>query len=220
MKQMMQVVEVCSPIQGSMVGDSMPELRREAEALGTDAVALTEAYSGAFGLSAGVTMDLRSGWDLGQRADQVKAEKRFERRATAFAHFESRMLGPLSATTHQARRGGRIAGAGQASLGVCMQSGQKCKSSKVGAFSLEYPLAGFGGAVLVEAEADRWPCAVLDAISASSERLRLTVRGTWGLACKATGFMTNDEYIAEAVNRHCVGGPDQHPVVEGQSEIL
>ena len=70
------------PDPGSMVDDSMPELRREAEALGADAVALAEAYSsatrqraGAFGLSAGVAMDLRLGWDLWQRADQVKAEK-------------------------------------------------------------------------------------------------------------------------------------------------
>ena len=57
------------PDPGSMVDDSMPELRREAEALGADAVALAESYSstsrqraGAFGLSAGVAMDLRY-WD-------------------------------------------------------------------------------------------------------------------------------------------------------------
>ena len=57
------------PDPGSMVDDSMPELRREAEALGADAVALAEAHSlasrqraGAFGLSAGVAMDLRY-WD-------------------------------------------------------------------------------------------------------------------------------------------------------------
>ena len=49
-----------------MVDDSMPELRREGEALGADAVALAEAYSpaswqraGAFRLSAGVAIDLR-----------------------------------------------------------------------------------------------------------------------------------------------------------------
>ena len=55
------------PDPGSMADDSMQEARREAEALGADAVALTEAYSpamfqqraGAFGLSAGVAMDLR-----------------------------------------------------------------------------------------------------------------------------------------------------------------
>ena len=46
--------------------------------------ALAEAYSsarfqqraGAFGLSAGVAMDLRMGWDLGLEADKVKARKR------------------------------------------------------------------------------------------------------------------------------------------------
>ena len=71
------------PDPGSMVDDSIPQLRREAEALGADAVALAGAYSsaswqraGALGLSAGVAMDLRLGWDLGQRADQVKDEER------------------------------------------------------------------------------------------------------------------------------------------------
>ena len=33
--------------------------------------------------------------------------------------------------------------------------------------------------------------------------------GNGGPVCKATGFMTNDEYIAEAVNRHCFGGHDR-----------
>ena len=65
-----------------MVDDSMPELRREAEAIGADAVALVESYSstsrqraGAFGLSAGVAMDLR-GRDLSLQDKQVKVEKR------------------------------------------------------------------------------------------------------------------------------------------------
>ena len=71
------------PDPGSMADNSMPELRREAEALGADAAALVEACSpesqqraGALGLSAGVAMDLRLGWDLELRADQVKAQKR------------------------------------------------------------------------------------------------------------------------------------------------
>ena len=34
--------------------------------------------------------------------------------------------------------------------------------------------------------------------------------GNVGPARKATGFMTNDEYIVEAVNRRCFGGHD-HP---------
>ena len=66
-----------------MAVDSMQEARREAEALGADAVALAEAYlpasqqrAGAFGLSASVAMDLPLGWDLGLEADQVKVQKR------------------------------------------------------------------------------------------------------------------------------------------------
>ena len=37
-----------------------------------------------------------------------------------------------------------------------------------------------------------------------------------GRACKATGFMTNDEYIAEAVNRHCFGGHDHIQLLSGR----
>ena len=55
------------PDPGSAVDDSVPELRREAEALGADAVALVVSYSstsqqraGAFGLSAGVGQRLRN----------------------------------------------------------------------------------------------------------------------------------------------------------------
>ena len=71
------------PDPGSMVDDSIPELRGEAEVLGADAVALVESYSstsrqraGAVGLSAGAAMDLRLGWDLSLRVDLVKAENR------------------------------------------------------------------------------------------------------------------------------------------------
>ena len=39
--------------------------------------------------------------------------------------------------------------------------------------------------------------------------------GRGGLACKATGFTTNDEYIAEAVNRHCFGGHDHIQSLSG-----
>ena len=69
--------------------------------------------AGAFGLSAGVAMDLRLGWDLGLEADQVKAS-------------ESHVLGflPAAGAQHETRPTGRTAGAGEASLGVCVQSGR------------------------------------------------------------------------------------------------
>ena len=88
------------PDPGSTVDDSMPELRREAEALGADAVALAEACSsasrqraGAFGLSAGVAMAFGMGSGAASRPGQSRKE-----------------------VERQARRVGRTAGAGQASM--------------------------------------------------------------------------------------------------------
>ena len=93
-----------------------------------------------------MALDLRLGLDLGQRGDQVKAEKRLSDEKMACAVFD----------------------AGQCQFGMTS----------------------------------------VDSVE------------NVGPACKATGIMTNDEYIAEAVNRHCFGGHDQHPVVERQSEIF
>ena len=42
--------------------------------------------------------------------------------------------------------------------------------------------------------------------------------GTVGPACKATGFMTNDLYIAEAVNRRCFGGHDHVQLLSGRAK--
>ena len=131
-----------------MVGDSMPELRREAEALGADAVALAGPYSlasrqraGAFGLSAGMANGSSFGMGSGAASGPGQSRKEVDRRETAFAHFESHVLGVLSAVTHQARRDGRTVGTGQASLGVCMQSGRIAKIDQGGRVLFEYPLA-------------------------------------------------------------------------------
>ena len=35
---------------------------------------------------------------------------------------------------------------------------------------------------------------------------------------KATGFMTNDEYIAEAVDRRCFGGHDHVQLLNGRAK--
>ena len=39
-----------------------------------------------------------------------------------------------------------------------------------------------------------------------------------GLACNFTGFTTNDECIAEAVNRHCSGGHDHIQLLSGRTK--
>ena len=55
-------------------------------------------------------------------------------------------------------------------------------------------------------------CAGFDAMIVSSDGADKV-----GLARKATGFMTNDEYIAEPVDGRCFG---YHPAVEQRSESL
>ena len=72
----------CAVRSRSVADDSMQEARREAEALGADAVALAEAYSpasqqraGAFVLSASVAMYLPLGWDLGSRLTRSRSRR-------------------------------------------------------------------------------------------------------------------------------------------------
>ena len=103
----------------------------------------------------GVTTDLRLGWDLGQRADQDKTEKRLSDEKTHLLIFESHVPITLSSATRQARRVGGTAGAGQTSSGVCMQS-SKIANRVRWTRSLRESLGGVVGAVLGEAEVDRW----------------------------------------------------------------
>ena len=162
------------PDPGSVVDDSMPERRREAEALGADAVALVETYSstsrqraGAFGLSAGVAVGLRLGWDLGQRANQVKAEKRLSDEKPHLLILSPMCLSlSLSTATRRARRVGRTARAGQKSVGVLHAVWQDCTSSEVDALSIPWRrqrsrACGSSGRSM--------GCSVFDAISVNSE---------------------------------------------------
>ena len=67
-------------------------------------------------------MDLRLGWNLGLEADQVKARKRL---SVEKPHLL--ILSPMCLASSQLqalRQTGRTAGTGQASLGVCLQSGR------------------------------------------------------------------------------------------------
>ena len=154
--QMTQGRGGAQPDPGSMVDDSMSELRREAEALGADAVAPVEAYSSTSRQRDGPVwkLDLRLGWDLGQRADQVKAEERLSDEKPHLLILSPMCLSlSLSTATRQARRVGRLAGAGQTSFGVCMQSSKIANRARW-TRSLRVSLGGIKGALLVEAEVD------------------------------------------------------------------
>ena len=211
------------PGPGSMVDDSMSELRREAEALGADAVALPEAYSpasrqraGALGSSAGVAMDLRLGWDLGQRADQVKAEKRLNDEKLHLL-----ILSPMCLALS------RLQHAKPDELAELREQGKRhlefaCSPARLqieqgGRVLFEYPLAASEEPCLWKLRSiDGMRCVRCDQChfgmtSDDSE-------GIVGPACQATGFMTNDEYIAEAVNRHCFGGHNHIQSLSGRAK--
>ena len=82
-------------------------------------------------------MDLRLGWDLGLILSPMCLSL------------------SLSTATHQTKRVGRTAGAGQTSFGVCMQCSKIANRARW-TRSLRVSVCGVGGAVLVEAEVDRW----------------------------------------------------------------
>ena len=113
------------PDPGSMVDDSMssggrPTMlwhwRRYSPA--------SRQRAGAFGLSAGVATDLRLGWDLGLRTDQVKAEKRLSDEKPHLLIFSPMCL-VLSRVQHT--KPGELAELreqGKRHLEFCMQSGK------------------------------------------------------------------------------------------------
>ena len=159
-----------------MVGDSVPELRWEAEALGADAVALAEAHSlasrqraGAFG-----AMDLRLGWDLGQRADQIKAEKRSNDERPHLL-----ILSPMCLSLS------RLQHAKPDVLTELREQGKRhlefaCSLARLqiergGRVLFEYPLAASEDPCLWKRS---MACAVFDAVSVNLERLQLTMLGT------------------------------------------
>ena len=101
-------------------------------------------------------MDLRLGWDLGQQADQVKAEKRLSDEKPHLLIL-SPMCPSLSLSRLQHAKPDELAelreeGKRHLSLHAVLQG---CNRARWDAFSLSV-LGGVGGAVLVEAEVDRW----------------------------------------------------------------
>ena len=147
-----------------------------------------------FGLSASAAMDLRLGWDLGQRADQVKAEKRLNDEKPHLLILSPECLA-LSRQQH----------AKPDELAELLEQGKRhmefaCSLAELqieqgGRVLFEYPFGGVGGAVLVEAEVDRWHALCVRCDQCEFGITSADRAGNVGPACKATGFMTHDEYI-------------------------
>ena len=83
------------------------------------------------------------------------------------------------------------------------------------AFLFEYPLA-----LAASEEPYLWKLRLIDGRRVWCDQCQFGMtlvesEGNVGPTCKATGFMTNDECIAEAVNRHCFGGHDHIQLLSG-----
>ena len=215
------------PDPAPMVDDSMPELRREAETLAADAVALAEAYSpasrqraGAFGLSAGVAMDLRLGWDLVQRADPVKAEKRLRDEKPHLLILSPMCLALCLSLS-------RLQHAKPDELAELQEQGKRhlefaCSLAELqiaqgGRVLFEYPSAASEEPCLWKLRSiDGMRCVRCDQCQFGMTSVDSAEKV--GPACKAPRFMTNDEYIAEAVNRHFFGGHDHIQLLSGRAK--
>ena len=198
--------------------------KRSAEALGPDAVALVEAYSptglqqraGPFGLSAGVAMDLSLRWGL--EADRAKAQKRFSDEKPYLLILSPMCLAfsQLQALNTKPERLGQNC-CGRASVTWSLHAVES-QIVRGGHVLFEHPWAATSG--------DE-PCLKRLLAINGMRRVRcdqcqfgltsVDDAGNVGPARKATGFMTNDEYIA-AVDRRCFGGHDHTQCSNGSAK--
>ena len=202
------------PEPSSVADDSVQEARREAEALGADAVALAEAYSparfqqraGAFGLSAGVAMDLRLGWDLGREADQVKDQKRLSDEKPYLLILSPKCLAfsQLQALNTKPERLAELLEQGRQHMEfACILAESQIERGGRVLFEHPWMATSWNELCLRKFGMRRVRCDQCQFGMTSVDDA-----GNVGPAQKATGFMTNDEYIAEAVDGRCFGGHD------------
>ena len=121
--------------------------------------------AGALRLSAGVAMDLRLGWDLGKRADQVEAEKRLNDEKPHLLIFESHVLGSLSLSRLQHAKpdeSAELLEQGKRHLEFACSLAE-FQIEQDGRVLIQYPCCACGS------PGRSMACAVFDPISASSE---------------------------------------------------
>ena len=179
----------------------------------------TACRAGAFGLSAGVAMDLRLGWDLAQRADQVKAEKRLSDEKPHLLILSPMCLSlSLSLDCNTPSQTSWRNCRSRANVTWSLHAVQeRLQIEQGGRVLFEYSLAA-------SEEPCLWKLRSIDGLrgvrfdQSQCGMTSVDSEGNVGQACKATGFMTNDEYIAEAVNRHCYGGYDRIQVMSGRAK--
>ena len=157
-------------------------------------------------------MDLRLGWDLGQRADQVKAEKRLNDEKPHLLILSPMRLA-LSRPQH----------AEPDKLAELREQGKRHLEFACSLAELQIE-QGARVPLAASEEPCLWKLRLIDGMrcvrcdQCQFGMTSVDIAGNMALACKATGFMTNDEYIAEAVKRHCFGGHDHIQLLSGRAK--
>ena len=162
-------------------------------------------------------MDLRLGWDLWQRADQVKAEKRLNDEKPHLLILRPMCLS-LSLSRLQHAKPDELAELreqGKRHLEfVCSLA--RLQIERGGRVLFEYPLASEEPCLWKLRWIDGLRCVRCDQCQFGMTSVDSEVNV--GPACKATRFITNDEYIAEAANRHCFGGHGHIQLLSGRAK--
>ena len=119
------------------------------------------------------------------------------------------MLGrlPVAGAQHKARQNGKAAAAGQAPLGVCLQFSKTAGRERCVLFEHPSAATSWNEPWLEELLAIDWMRRTC-CDQCQFGLIGVDDAGNVGRARKSTGFMTNDEHIAEAVDRRCFGVHD------------
>ena len=165
-------------------------------------------------------MDLRLGWDLGLPADQAEAEKRLNDEKPYVLILSPMCLAfsQLQSLNTKPERLAELLKQGRLHLEFACRLARQ-QVDRGGRVLFEHPWA---------ATSWREPC--LEALLALEEMRRVRcdqcqfgqtavdADGSVGPARKATGFMTNDEIIANAVERRCFGGHQHVQLLQGRAK--
>ena len=153
---------------------------------------------------------------MGQRADQVKAERRLNDEklhvlilspmCLALSRLQHTKPDELAELQEQGKRHWEFA---------CSLAEMQIEQG--GRVLFEYPLAASEEPCLWKLRSiDGMRCVRCD--HCQFGMTSVDSAGNVGPTCNATGFMTNDEYIAEAVNRNCFVGHDHIQLLSGRAK--
>ena len=210
-------------------GDGMDLAAVAAEGLGISPVALAEVYSPArfgekaaqFGLVPGVALDLRTGWDLGDKRQQQRAERRLEE-DNPWVLILSPMCLPFSQLqrfrTAGPERMQQLLAWGRAHLEFSCYLAKR-QLQRGGRVLHEHPWSASSWQEPCVKELLAWPgVTAVRCDQCLFGQVAIDASGWVGPARKATGFLTNDRFLAKELDKRCYGGHEHVQLLNGTAK--